>query len=256
MALKVNLEKAKVGLKLSLEKKGIPVPPRADVGMVLDVSGSFDDELRDGTAQHLVERLVPWAMVFDPDQKVDVFTFSSGRGSAHRVGDLTPATLDGYIARYVVNKVPGYGSATDYSYVIELVLKTFGWLDGAVPQPAPEKSGGFFSNLFGKKPTPAPAVPAAKRRSLVLFITDGDNGDHDRARQMLRESQKRKDGVYFIFLGVSNQGARFPFLESIGDEFDNTAFVSVNLRWFLAASDDEINERMIGDELLAWLKQP
>ena len=60
-------------------------------------------------------------------------------------------------------------------------------------------------------------------------------------------------GAYLLFLGISNQGSRFPFLESIGDKFRNTGFVSIpNLRKFVQMSDEEINQQLIGDELLAW----
>lgn len=253
MALKVNLNKAEQGLRLSLAKYGIVKPPEADLAFALDVSGSFDDEHCEGQTQDLLERLVPWGMVFDPDKKLDVFTYSDGPSHAHRVGDITPETTDGYIRRSIINKVPGYNGGTDYSYVLEMMLQNFGWL----PAPAaPAKSGGFMSGLFGKKPA-APSTPTTKRRSIILFVTDGEaRRDEERTRQVLRASQQRRDEVYFLFLGVSNQGTRFPFLEQIGNEFDNTGLATIpNLREFVRASDDEVNGKLIGPELIAWLRK-
>lgn len=257
MPLSLDPNKSAQRLTLSLQKAGINRAPSSEIAIIMDVSGSFDDEHRDGQTQMLLERLVPWAMVFDPNKQGDVFTFSSGPGSAHHVGTLTLANLDGYIRREIIEgRVPGYGDATDYAYVLELVLKYFGWLPSAA-QRAPER--GFFGSMFGRKPAaPAAGTPAQKRRSLVFFVTDGDNGRDDKQRTMdvLRASQDRRDEVYFIFIAVSNQGSQFPFLEKIGDAFDNTGYVHIpNLRAFLKASDEQVNEMMIGDELVAWLKK-
>lgn len=43
-----------------------------------------------------------------------------------------------------------------------------------------------------------------KRRSLVLFITDGeqDKSDEARATRLLEESQRRGEQVYFLFIGA------------------------------------------------------
>ncbi|MES2943527.1 MAG: hypothetical protein V4772_11725, partial [Pseudomonadota bacterium] len=78
MALSLNLTKAEKSLKLCLQKSGLVEPPQVDLAFVLDVSGSFDDEHRAGVTDALLTRLVPWGMTFDPDRKLDVFSFSSG----------------------------------------------------------------------------------------------------------------------------------------------------------------------------------
>lgn len=87
------------------------------------------------------------------------------------------------------------------------------------------------------------------------MATDGANNDQQRTVNVLRASQARGDAVYFLFLGVSNGDSRFPFLESIGREFNNTGFISIaNLKKFVEMSDDEINDLIISDELKAWMK--
>lgn len=251
MALELNLEKSAKTLALCLEKAGIVVPPQLEVGFAMDVSGSFEDEHTSGVTNDLLTRLVPWGLAFDPDKKLDCFTFSHGEDHAVDVGpvdatnytDFVKAKICEKVGGRVIGKVKGFNGGTDYSYVLEKMLGHFGWA-GAV------KKAGFFGKLMGKKDE---VVAGAKKRSLVIIATDGDNSDKQRTLDVLRASETRGDKVYFLFLGISNQGSRFPFLERIGDQFSNTGFVSIpNLRKFVQMSDEEINQQLIGDELLAW----
>ena len=253
MSLKLNMLKdGEKKLRLNLTKRGVHAPPPADVAIVIDVSGSFEGEHTDGTIQSLLERLVPWGMVFDPDKKLDVFTFSDGAGHAHHVGEITPETTEGYVRNAIVNRVPGWRGGTDYSFVLESAMRNFGWLPSQ--EEAKPSGGGFFAGLFGKKSAPVP-VQTTKRPSIVLFITDGDNSDKDRTRQVLRASQDRHDQIYFLFIGV-NRSLDFPFLKQIGDEFDNTGLAVIkDIRGLMRADDDVLNDMLIGDELLTWLKK-
>ena len=245
MALTLNLQKSSNALRLSLEKKGIVKMPTLDMACALDVSGSFEDEHEDGITNDLLTRIVPWGLTFDPDKKIDVLTFSNGSGSAHLVGGLNENNYRDYVKTNIIGKVPGWCGGTDYSHVLELALKEFGWLDNQ------GQKAGFFGRMFGQTDTP----PKAARRSLIVFITDGDNQDEDRTRGVLRASEARKDQVYFLFLGVANGGGSFSFLKRIGDEFGNTGFREISdIRGFVAMSDDAMNEFLIDDELLGWLK--
>lgn len=254
MSLQLNLEKSKGKLLLSLNKKGINTPPVMDLGFDLDVSGSFDDEHRDGLTQQLLLRLVPWGMLFDPDQKMDVFTFSDGKHRANYVGVITPDNCDRYIQRNIIDTVEGYNGGTDYSYVIEKNLQHFGWIAGGAFQPM--KKRGFLSALFGNSETETVAVE--KKRSLIIFVTDGEchPRDEERMRSVLAKSEARKDEVYFLLIGISNQGVKFEFLNRISDEFENTGLVIIrDLKGFVSKTDEEINEVLIGDELVNWLKR-
>lgn len=252
MALSVSLEKSAQALTLSLEKKGVLTPPALEVGFALDVSGSFEDEHLDGSTTVLMQRLAPWGLAFDPDKKMDVFSFSNRKEGAHYVGAIDAKNHENYVRRNIVDKVPRWNCGTDYSFVIELMLEHFGWKEAAG---APAKTG-FLSGLFGKKSASASAQPLAKKKSVVIIATDGDNFDKERTTEVLRASEARGDQVYFLFLGISNQGSTFPYLESIGDMFGNTGFLAVpNLKKFIALSDDELNEQLLNDELLEWLKK-
>jgi hypothetical protein len=73
---------------------------------------------------------------------------------------------------------------------------------------------------------------------------------------VLAQSQQRSDAVYFLFIGISNQGGDFPFLRAIGDRFDNTGLTVIrDLRRFTAQDDDELNSGLLQAELIAWLKR-
>jgi hypothetical protein len=247
MALTLNLEKSTQALVLNLQKAGIMTPPVLDVAFFMDVSGSFDDEHRDGITDTLLTRLTPWGLAFDPDKKMDVFTFSSGAGSVHEVGPIDARNYAGFVQNRIIEKVPGYNGGTAYSHLIERALKHFGWAGDTV------KKAGFLGSLMGRKDQ---VIAGAKKRSLVIIATDGDNnesGDKERTLRVLRDSEARGDQVYYLFLGISNQGSTFPFLEKLGDMFSNTGYLNVkNLRRFVEQSDDELNEQLLNPELLAW----
>lgn len=92
---------------------------------------------------------------------------------------------------------------------------------------------------MGKKSDPA---AGQRKRSVIFIATDGENSDKARTIDVLRASKARQDAVYVIFLGISNQGSRFPFLDSVDDQLGNTAFVATpNLRKFVAISDEDLN---------------
>ena len=252
--IKLNLEKSTAALKLSLEKKGIVDPPTIDVAIAMDVSGSFEDEHEAGVTNDLMQRLAPWGLAFDPDKKLDVFTFSDGPRHAHYVGALTANNYQNFVRQQIIDKVPGWCSGTDYSHVLEKIFQSFGWGAGGDGSGKP----GFFKRLFGGQSDAAPASTAGKaqrKRSVVFLITDGENSDQSRTRSVLNKAQREGYEVYIMFLGISNQPGEFAFIESLGDEFDNTGFLPIkNLKAFVNQDDEALNEALLVPELLTWLK--
>ena len=261
MQLELDMEKAKQGLVLSLQKAGIDASKLSmEILFALDVSGSFENEHKSGDTNNLLTRFVPWALTFDPDGKLDLLTYSDGPEHVCRVGEVTIDNYKDYIKKNVIGRVKGWNGGTDYSYVLERAMQIFGWLPGGEDDEAAPvaKKPGIFGSLFGKKEaTPAPvasAAPNAPRKSLVIFITDGANSDHDRTRKILRASQKRGDDIYFLLIGYSKHGGRFEFLEEIADEFDNTGLVVVsNISNFVNQDDAKLNQQLLGEELVTWL---
>lgn len=245
-ALTLNLTKAQQSLTLCLQKKGIITPPVIDMELSMDVSGSFKQEHESGITTALMSRLVPWGLTFDPDKKLDVLTFSDGVNHVADVGPITADNYQGFVANKIINKVPGWCHGTNYSYVIEQALRVFGWLNDQSPKT------GFFGKLFGKKNQETEQV---KRPAVSIIITDGDNSDKARTEKVLQESQDRGDKVYFIFLGISNNPTEFDFIDSLADRFPNVGIVKIkDLNAFLKLSDDELNEKLITDEFVTWLK--
>lgn len=245
MTFALNLEKSVKSLTLSLEKVGIVSPPNVDVGFCLDVSGSFEDEHRDGSTNTLLTRLIPWGLVFDPDKKIEVFTFSDGEDNVCEVGSVDANNHVDFVQRKIVGKVRGWNGGTDYSYALERMLKHFGWINTV-------KKPGFFGKMFGKTDE---VIFGEKKKSIVIFTTDGENLDQTRTTKILRESKERGDKVYFLFLGISNQGSSFSFLKSLDRQFENTGFINIkNLNDFNALTDEAINEMILSEELLAWVK--
>lgn len=247
MTLQLNLQKSADKLRLSLDKAGVAANIKAELIFDMDVSGSFEHEHEEGTTGKLVARLVPYGMVLDPDGRMDVFSFSNGAHTVHHVGTVTPNDADDYIRRRVFEKVPGWNGGTTYSYVLERNLQHFGWL------PRPEGFGDMVSRFFGGKP----AAPAAKKRSVVIFVTDGENDPADNARTMsvLEASERRGDEVYFLFMGACEHDVDFGFLRKIAARFKNTGVVIVrDLDGFVELSDEELNAQLLGPELLEWLR--
>ncbi len=247
MALQLNLKKSAEKLRLSLDKAGVTADIKAELIFDMDVSGSFEHEHEEGTTSKLVARLVPYGMVLDPDGKVDVFSFSNGKKNVHHVGTVTPDDCENYIVRNVIDRVPGWKGGTTYSYVLERNLQHFGWLPG-------EATGGFFSRFLG---IPSEAPVLEKKRSIVVFVTDGENdpSDEDRTIRVLEESEKRGDQVYFLFMGACEHTVEFKFLNTIAKRFKNTGVVIVrDLDSFVDLSDEELNTQLLVSELLQWLR--
>lgn len=248
MTLRLNLRKSAHTLRLSLDKAGVAADVKAELIFDIDVSGSFEHEHREGTTSKLIARLVPYGMELDPDGKMDVFTFSDGRHTVTHVGTVTPDDCENYIVRKVVGRVLGWNGGTEYSYVLERNLQHFGWL------PMPEGASGWLSRFFGRPKTPE---FKGRKRSIVIFVTDGENhtGDHVRTTRILEESEQRGDEVYFLFVGACEHDVDFQFLRTIAERFKNTGVVIIrDLDAFVELSDEQLNARLLGPELIAWLK--
>ena len=242
MDINLNLEKSSETLKLCLQKAGLHTPPEVEVCFNMDVSGSFEREHKLGYTNALMNRMVPWGMVFDPDKKLDLFTFSDGNSHAYYVGEVTSDNCQDYIANNVCDKVPGWNCGTDFSYVLKKNLEQFGW-EG-------KKEQGFFSRLFGKKDTRTP------RKSLILHITDGEASDIPKTTQVLRDIEENGYKVYVIFFGIGTNPSGSKDIRNLADRFDNVScFICDDIRGFITMTDEQINEALISDKLINYLKK-
>ena len=257
----LDLAKSSSAFRLSLDKAGVPPDIRAELLVVMDVSGSFEHEHEEGTTGILLERLVPLAKVLDPDGKIDLVTFSDGRDSVQHLGTLDESNARDFIVDNVVGKVKGWKRGTTYSYPLEEALRIFGWLpfeSGREPGRKPR----FWERLLGLLPDEGRVVQRSheKKRSIVLFVTDGENDpgntflDKERTRKVLHASQKRGDQVYFLFIGACEH-EEFAFVEEIAKEFRNTGLVmATDPEAFVNLPDDALIAKLLGRELVEWLK--
>ena len=257
----LDLNKSTSAFRLSLDKAGVAAAIRAELLVVMDLSGSFEHEHEEGTTSILLERLVPLAKVLDPDGQFDLITFSVGPDSVQHLGTIDESNARDYILDNVVEKVKGWNGGTTYSYALEEALRVFGWLPcekGHEPQTKPR----FWQRLLGITPQESHAAPHVheKKRSIILFVTDGENdpgdsfGDKKRTRQVLRASQDRGDDVYFLFIGACEH-QEFDFVEQIAKEFKNTGIVmATDPEAFVKLPDDDLIGKLLGRELVEWLK--
>ena len=131
-------------------------------------------------------------------------------------------------------------------------MRVFGWLNDIAPV---EKKTGFFGKLFGKQTTQISPV-VEQRLALSFIITDGANSDQRRTEEVIQASQDRGNKVYFVFIGISNQPSEFRFIDQLGKKFPNVGFIQIsNLKNFVGLSDEEMNEQLVTDEFISWLKQ-
>lgn len=257
----LDLKKSSSAFRLSLDKAGVPPDIQAELIVVMDVSGSFEHEHKEGTTGILLERFVPLAKVLDPDGKIDLITFAAGPESVEYLGEIDESNARNFIVDNVVGKVRGWDGGTTYSYALEEALRVFGWLPSARVD-VPGRQPRFWQRLLGITPEPALVTPhsKARKRSIVLFVTDGENdpGDryHDKSltRHVLAASQKRGDEVYFLFIGACEH-EEFTFVERLAEEYRNTGLVmATDPEAFVNLPDDALIAKLLGKELLDWLK--
>lgn len=69
-----------------LQKQGIHERIPAQVGLNIDVSGSMSDLFKSGAVQAALERILPVALYFDDDGRIDTGCSQSGEDGIARAG--------------------------------------------------------------------------------------------------------------------------------------------------------------------------
>ena len=157
---KVNLAKEEVK-KVCLTKEPLQ-NLIANVGVVLDYTGSMGDLYDNGTVQTTVEKLLPLAMTFDDNGTMEAWRFSD---SFKRLKGITLDNLHNYLKE--TNSCDPRG-CTYYAPVIKDVI-----------------------NTYKKNKVPA----------YVIFITDGDNFDKDETTKLIKEASKYPIFWQFVGIG-------------------------------------------------------
>jgi len=181
-----------------------------EVVLVLDVSASMTPLFKTGQVQRLVERSLAVAARLDDNGEVPVTLF----GTHARGG----GTVDlGNISSYVKKMHFDYDGDTRYAPAIRQVIS-----DAA----------------------------EATWPTLVLFVTDGENSDHQEAEAAMTAASPQP--VFFKFLALGS--GPFRFLEKLdtmpGRTVDNANFAQIE---HLSRTDDAELFRLISEEISDWI---
>lgn len=209
-ANKLNLRKEVV---VDLVKRAGIGNQKAQVVLVMDISGSMSTMYNNGTVQEVIERVVPMAMQFDDNQSIDLFLFNNNSTPA---GEVTLNNLEGFVRNSILGKYQFGG--TSYAPVIADVRAAH---SGGTAKPK-----GLFGGFFSKSPEPksGPKLP-----TYVVFVTDGDNDDHGQTERAIREASN--EGIFWQFIGIGRAG--FAFL----DKLDNLSGRAIDNANFFKADD-------------------
>lgn len=200
---------------ISLEKHRLSAT-LAQVGLVLDASGSMYAQYDKGKVQQVIERLLPLAVHFDNDGALDVWAFSN------KVLALPPATLRNY-ADYIASAEYGWRQwgmmgINNEPAVIEQVVK-------------------HYQNT---------TLPI-----LIIFISDGGVSQNTVIKKLLVEAAKLP--IFWQFVGIG--GRNYGILEKLdtlpGRVVDNCGFFALDD--INSISEQDLYERLLS-EFPLWLE--
>ena len=199
----------------------------AEVILALDFSGSMSRMYSDGTVQETLERLLPLGLKFDDNGAIGFYLFDD---KFRKLDDITQGNFPN--ASKIASKYQMGG--TNYSPVINEIVKENGTT----------VTKGFFG--LGKKSEPK------KNPTFVIFITDGENGDHSDAEKAIKEASHHP--IFFQFVGIGHSS--FSFLEKLdtmgGRYIDNAGFFKIqNLNQI---SDEQLYNLLL-KEFPSWIKE-
>lgn len=200
---------------VSLEKQGL-VGQRAEVVLVLDVSGSSRPLFKNGTYQALVDRCLAAGLLFDDNGEIDTYLFDSNLHTGE------PVTLQ----------------------------SRAGWTDRAVATP------GIFRATSYAKPLEAIAEGLQRGASMptfVYFVTDGGNQDKRETAEIVTRMAALPAFLKFVAVGRDED---FPFLQRLDDldgrEIDNADFFAVQDP---ASVDEGEFFELVMQEFRGWLTE-
>ena len=188
---KENLNK--VLIDMSKNAKIDMTKHKARVALAMDYSGSMERLFCNGSVQKTVSRLLPIALRFDDNGELESWLFSNDFKRLKAVNE------------------------NNYEDYVEKVMQKSGmWMGGTQYAPVLEDIVHYYKDI---EPSNIP--------SFIIFITDGENMDHDKTDRIVRELSNYN--LFVQFIGIGNE--RFSYLRSLdnlsGRTHDNTGFISV-----------------------------
>lgn len=243
---RINLSKKEVSIVI--DKVGLN-NQKAKVILALDISGSMSGLLKSGKVQRAIERILPLALNFDDDGSVDFFPYH--HGAFEHSEAITLKNIENFVQNEVLPKYKL--GRTNYEPVINLIRKKLGKNPEKSYATETKTSGGFLG--FGKKIEKLFSTEnksfSAEQPAYVLFLTDGDNADHEKTELALREASNEE--IFWQFVGIGSDS--FSFLKKLdslsGRYIDNANFFQVND--LDSINDNELYSRLL-NEFPQWLK--
>jgi len=248
--LQFDLVKSTEVLQFALEKRNITEIAPCQVNLTFDVSYSFDDEHCAGYTQALLNRFVPFAMLFDKDKTLGSYVFAT---RAEQLVDINISNFKDYIRRQV-QTCSTYNGGTSYVPIFNLLINECR-TPAVVEQP--KQSGGLFSRLFGKSTkVQDPVAQPVVDKHLHFFVTDGEAGDQTRAKELLDDLTAQNKNAYFVFISVGNREISF-LRNSFGgtDYSDYLNFTSAELKTLQSMPDEQLYDLLLTDTLIEWMNR-
>ena len=222
---KVMLEKAPKLVSLakkatiSLEKKNLQTLT-ARVALVLDASGSMNNQYRNGHVQEVINRLLPLAVGFDDDQALDCWAFAA---KSTYLGDVTLSNYE----NFVKDSHGGWQSWKVGSRVNNEV-------------DAMRQVILHYQSEGGDTPV------------YVLFISDGGVHDNKGITNAIKDAAKLPIFWQFVGLGGADYGILERLDDMTGRYIDNCNFFALDR---LSDVSEEALYDMMLEEFPAWLKE-
>lgn len=251
MALNFQLQKATESLQFELKKRDVETIVPCQVKVAMDVSGSFHDEHTDGYTQDLLNRFVPFAMLFDKDGVIDSYTFASYAG---KLPLITKENYSNYIKKEVIDCY-GYRGGTYYVPVLRLIDQEASPQD-VVIEAQPERKASWLGRLTGQKDTPAvehQVIKGEVEKELVFFVTDGESSDTEASLMYLQSMAKKN--IFFVFIGVGTS------IKLFRDSFANTPssiyleLSKSEIRDLKNWTDEQIYDKLLQPSLITWMNK-
>lgn len=243
---KLNLQKQTENLKLSLKKKNVVIgDTKLRVGMALDISGSMQQNYRNGEVSDFVGKLLPFGCIFDDNSEIDSWAFNH---DYQELPSATPSNYDDYVG--IGMKGLNINGGTNYAPVMSNILNFYFGYDEKETV-SYEKASGILG-LFGKKnklvSKQVEAVTESSLPAIVFFVTDGECADYQHTEWVLASNEDKP--VYWVGVGVGN--SRFTSLENFKNKFDNFDLITVES---LSLDDEDLYDKILSGGLKDFIEK-
>lgn len=254
-SLKFDLVKPTEALSFVLQKNNVATIVPSQVHLAFDVSFSFHDEHSAGYTQQLLNRFVPFSLLFDKNKTLDSYVFATG---CEKLDDINESNFSDYVKKHI-QKSNSYNGGTSYLPIFKLLVSS---TNNSAPAPVERPSApGFFGRLFGKSQPveyPAPTVQTTdpEEKHLVFFVTDGAASDQERAKEFLDSTLKTVSNPYFVFISIGDKEFKF-----FKDNYKTTSYSNYfnltadQLKGLSGVSDESLYEKIISPSLADWMNK-